>query len=466
MNTAKKKWAFPHTYVIIVTLMVIAIGLTWVVPAGKFPRIKDEATGKMVVVAEGFKYVEQNPVSIFSLPYKIVKGLLKSAKIVFLVLIVGGAFNIIIETGMFQAFAGKLTKKFSKNDVLVIPAFTAIFAAACMTMGVNTFIGFAPVAVIIARSMGWDAVVGVSMVALGGAVGFSTGTFNPFTTGVAQSLAGLPLFSGLYYRLVSFAVFLVVTNVYIIAYARKIKKNPKLSAVYDLEQEYKAVEAQETAHTDTEKRHYLVLAAVAGLFALLIYGSTNWKWKLEESAALFIWMGIAAGAVYGFTPNKIATDFVNGAKKLVFGGLIIGIANGIAIILADGSILDTTVLGLSRLLVNLPPFLQSAGMFLMQLIINGLITSGSGQAAATMPIMLPVADIIGMTRQTTVLAFNFGDGLSNYILPTSSALMGFLAIAGIPYEKWMKFMWKLFLIWMVTGCALVMTAHAIHYGPF
>ena len=462
----KKKFVFPNTYVIIILMMIVAVLLTWIIPSGEFERVKDEVSKQSIIIPGTFKYIENNPISLFKIPVYIMKGLAKASDIVFLVIIVGGAFNIIIETGMFQSFAGRLTKIFSNKEVLIIPAFSTIFALACTTMGVNTFIGFAPIAVIIARSIGYDAIVGVSMVALGGAIGFSTGTFNPFTTGVAQSLAGLPIFSGLGYRFVCLVVFLIVTNIYIIWYAKKIKANPESSVVYEMEQENKKIEVSEKQHDKIEGRHYLVLLIVIACFVLLVYGSQNWKWKLQENAAMFIWMGVLSGFAYGFGPSKIAEEFTKGAKKLVYGALMIGIANGISLILTDGKILDTTVQYLGGLLVTLPSYLQAAGMFLMQLLINGLITSGSGQAAATMPIMLPVADIIGITKQTTVLAFNFGDGLSNYILPTSSALMGFIAMVGISYSNWMKFMWKLFLIWIVVGAILVIVANSINYGPF
>ena len=462
----KKKFVFPNTYVIIILMMIVAVLLTWIIPSGEFERVKDEVSKQSIIIPGTFKYIENNPISLFKIPVYIMKGLAKASDIVFLVIIVGGAFNIIIETGMFQSFAGRLTKIFSNKEVLIIPAFSTIFALACTTMGVNTFIGFAPIAVIIARSIGYDAIVGVSMVALGGAIGFSTGTFNPFTTGVAQSLAGLPIFSGLGYRFVCLVVFLVVTNIYIIWYAKKIKANPESSVVYEMEQENKKIEVSEKQHDKIEGRHYLVLLIVIACFVLLVYGSQNWKWKLQENAAMFIWMGVLSGFAYGFGPSKIAEEFTKGAKKLVYGALMIGMANGISLILTDGKILDTTVQYLGGLLVTLPSYLQAAGMFLMQLLINGLITSGSGQAAATMPIMLPVADIIGITKQTTVLAFNFGDGLSNYILPTSSALMGFIAMVGISYSNWMKFMWKLFLIWIVVGAILVIVANSINYGPF
>lgn len=462
----KKKFVFPNTYVIIILMMIVAVLLTWIIPSGEFERVKDEVSKQSIIIPGTFKYIENNPISFLQIPVYIMKGLAKASDIVFLVIIVGGAFNIIIETGMFQSFAGRLTKVFSNKEVLIIPAFSTIFALACTTMGVNTFIGFAPIAVIIARSIGYDAIVGVSMVALGGAIGFSTGTFNPFTTGVAQSIAGLPIFSGVGYRFICLVVFLIVTNIYIIWYAKKVKANPEASVVYEMEQENKKVEVSEKQHDKIEGRHYLVLLIVIACFVLLVYGSQNWKWKLQENAAMFLWMGVLSGFAYGFEPSKIAEEFTKGAKKLVYGALMIGMANGISLILADGKILDTTVQYLGGLLVVLPSHAQAAGMFLMQLLINGLITSGSGQAAATMPIMLPVADIIGMTKQTAVLAFNFGDGLSNYILPTSSALMGFIAMVGISYSNWMKFMWKLFLIWTVVGAVLVIVANSINYGPF
>ncbi|MGL5053884.1 MAG: YfcC family protein [Cetobacterium sp.] len=457
---------FPHTYVIIFSLIIFSALLTWIVPAGHFPRIKDAVTGKTIIIANQFTFIENTPVNFLDIPFKIVDALNKSSSIVFLILIVGGAFHVIIQTGMFQALTSKITKKFSNKDAFLIPAFTSIFAIACMSLGVNTFIGFAPVAVILARSMGYDAIVGVSMVALGGAIGFSTGTFNPFTTGVAQALAGLPMFSGAGYRFFCLIVFLIITNIYILSYAKKIKKNPELSVVRDLELSETSFVETDNIMPQIEKKHYFVLAIVISLFGLLIYGGSKWHWGLNQSAGLFIWMAILGGLAYGFSPSKIAKEFVNGAKSLIFGALIIGIARTISIILDDGKILDTAVFYLGNLLASLPQVLQSIGMFLMQLFINGLVTSGSGQAAVTMPIMLPVADMIGMTRQTAVLAFNFGDGFSNFVLPTSSALMGFLAIANISYEAWMKYMWKLFLIWIVTGSILIVIANWIGYGPF
>ncbi|MGL6154544.1 MAG: YfcC family protein, partial [Cetobacterium sp.] len=284
-KSENKKLNFPHTYVIIFFLIIVATLLTWIIPAGHFPRIKDAATGKSIIVADQFSFIKNTPVNPLDIPLKIVDGLVKSSDIIFLILIVGGAFHVIIKTGMFQALTGKVTKFFSNKEELIIPAFTTIFALACMSMGVNTFIGFAPVAIILARSMGYDALVGVSMVALGGAIGFSTGTFNPFTTGVAQALAGLPMFSGAGYRFFCLVVFLIVTNIYIISYAKKIKKNPELSIVSDLEKQENAIESGEATPELTSK-HYIVFIIVVVFFGLLVYGGSNWHWGLKHSAAL------------------------------------------------------------------------------------------------------------------------------------------------------------------------------------
>lgn len=456
-----KKIKFPHSYVIIISLIIIASALTWIIPSGEFDRVPMPNSKKMMVVSDSFHYIESTPINLFEIPYKIMFGLKKYSDIIFLVLIVGGAFNIIIQTGMFQAFADKLTKKFASNEIYIIPIFTLIFALACMSMGVNTFIGFAPVGIIIARSMGYDAIVGVSMVMLGGAIGFSTGTFNPFTTGVAQGIADLPLFSGLGYRLFCLFCFWIVTNIYIIRYAKKIKLNPKASVVYGLDFSYLETDSE----VALQKKHFLVLAVVITCFATLVYRGINLHWKLKEAGAVFIYMGVLSGLVFGFNPSKIASLFIEGTKKLIFGALIVGIAGTISIILQEGKILDTAVLFLSNSLSSLPDSLQAIGMFLIQCFTDGLVTSGSGQAAVTMPIMIPVADMLNITRQTTVLGFNFGDGFTNYILPSSSALMGFLAISNIPYENWMKYMWKLYFIWLLLGAVLIYIADFIKLGP-
>lgn len=461
-----KKFSFPHTYVIIMSIVILATLLTYVIPAGQYDRIKDESVGKTIVIADKFQYIENTPVSFIDIPNKIVESFNNSSSIIFIILIVGGAFQVIISTGVFQVFTAKLVKKFSGNENIVIPAFTTIFALACTTMGVNTFIGFAPIAIILARSMGFDALVGLSMVMLGGAIGFSTGTLNPYTTGVAQTIAELPMFSGIAFRFFSLVLFLVITNIYIIRYARKVRSNPESSIVYELEQsEYSATNNVDEI-PEVESKHYLVLLVVIACFTFIIYGGAKLGWKTNNNSAMFIWMAILGGLAGKMGPSQIAKEFVNGSKKLVFGAMVIGIARTTSIILTEGSILDTVVRSLSSVLMQLPGVFRAVGMFISQIIVNCFIISGSGQAAVTMPIMIPVADIVGVTRQTAILAFNFGDGFSNYILPTSSALMGMLAISNIPYDRWIKYVAKLFGIWVITGSIILLGAYMVGYGPF
>ncbi len=471
MNLKNKiKFTMPHAYVIIISIVIITAILTWVIPAGEFTRIIDEKTGQEVVVVEEFNFVPKAGVSLLSIPRRLVDGLIKTSDMMILILIAGGTFSIIIKTGFFQAFTTKLSKLFLNKEFLIIPALTTIFAFACMTQSINRFIAFAPLGVIIARSLGYDAIIGVAMILLGGGIGFSTGTFNPMTTGVAQAMAGLPLFSGFGYRFISWVVFLIVTNIYLIQYARKVKKNPELSVVKEME-----IEAKKSTITNdnlmNEYEHMTIRQSLVGLvmlggFVTIVYGGAKLKYDLIDNMTIFVWMAILSGLIGGLGINNTAKEFINGAKGLIFGSLIVGLARAISGVLADGLILDTAVYYLAQALSLVPVYARAGTMFVMQLLINGLIISGSGQAAATMPIMIPVGDIVGMTRQTVVLAFNFGDGLSNYVLPTSSAVMGFIGIVNIGYDKWIKFMWRLFLIWVVTGIILVTIAHAINYGPF
>lgn len=459
-----KKMKIPHVYVIIMTIVILASLFTYVIPAGEYATYTDD-NGREIVIADEFEYVENTPVSPFRIPSMVIEGFSKASNLIFLVLIIGGAMNVIISTGLFHAVTSKLTSKLIGRESIIIPAFTIIFAIGCMTQTVSTFVGFTPIAVIIARSMGYDAIVGLSMVLIGAALGFSTGTFNPFTTGVAQEIAGLPMYSGLSMRFFSLVVLLIVSNIYIIRYAKKIKNNPALSIVYESEKaialENKGIDQNE--ETKLELKHFLVLAVLMISMGSVVYGGVNLGYGATENSAIFLTMAIIGGLVGKMGPSRIAEAFLDGARNLVFGSLIIGVGRSIVLILIAGNVLNTVIYGLSQTLLLLPGGLRVVGMVIVQTIINVFIGDGSAQAAVTMPIMIPVADIVNVSRQSTVLAFNFGDGLSNYILPTSSALMAHLAMAGVPYDKWMKFMGKLYLIWIGIVSVILLFAHYIGY---
>ena len=467
METRKvKKVSFPHTFVIIFVMIVIAVGLTWVVPAGTYDFVKS-ASGRKVVDPATFHYIQSASVNPLLIPLYIIKSFSKRIDLMMVIFMAGSAFHVVTKTGALQAILAKGAKRFSNRLEVFIPVLTLIFGLICTTQGVNTFIPFAPVMVMLAMAMGLDSITGEAIMVLGGAIGFSTGTFNMFTTVVAQDIAELPAYSGLWYRAVCFVVFYIVTNWYLIRYAKKIKKNPTMSPMFDLDQEMKAEEATMDldAASELTGRMLAPLVLLVIAFAVIIYGAIVLKWGMAHMAAMFLTYSVVADLMIGTPVNTVCKDILDGSKQMLGAAFIIGMATAISGIMDAGKITYTIVHATSELLSGLPPIIIAPGMVLANTLINLFLTSGSGQAVAVMPILIPLADVLGVTRQTTVLAFNFGDGFCNYILPTSTALMGTLSVTNIPYDRWMRFMWKLFLIWLVTGCVMTFIAQMIHLGP-
>ena len=467
METRKvKKVSFPHTFVIIFVMIVIAVGLTWVVPAGTYDFVKS-ASGRKVVDPATFHYIQSASVNPLLIPLYIIKSFSKRIDLMMVIFMAGSAFHVVTKTGALQAILAKGAKRFSNRLEVFIPVLTLIFGLICTTQGVNTFIPFAPVMVMLAMAMGLDSITGEAIMVLGGAIGFSTGTFNMFTTVVAQDIAELPAYSGLWYRAVCFVVFYIVTNWYLIRYAKKIKKNPTMSPMFDLDQEMKAEEATMDldAASELTGRMLTPLVLLVIAFAVIIYGAIVLKWGMAHMAAMFLTYSVVADLMIGTPVNTVCKDILDGSKQMLGAAFIIGMATAISGIMDAGKITYTIVHATSELLSGLPPIIIAPGMVLVNTLINLFLTSGSGQAVAVMPILIPLADVLGVTRQTTVLAFNFGDGFCNFILPTSTALMGTLSVTNIPYDRWMRFMWKLFLIWLVTGCVMTLIAQMIHLGP-
>lgn len=465
MKEKSKKKKVPHTLVIISMIILFATLLTWIIPAGEYNRIEN-AQGIEVIDPATFHYIEKAPVNPLKITNIAIDGFEKSAVLIFVILFAGAAFNVITESGALQSLIGMVSRKTKNKEIIFIPILTLIFALICTTQGVNTFIGFAPIMVMMAIALGYDSIVGAGIILLGGAVGFSTGTLNVNTTIVAQEIAGLPPYSGIGYRAFCFVVFYIVTNIYLIKYATKIKKDPTLSPVYEIDQ-MRSFENEDSNQFDAplDLRKGSIIFALFAVLGIIVYGGVKLGWGLKETGAMFMWLCVISGALAGFNPSKIAKFSVEGAKSMIGAALIIGLARTVSNILDAGKIMDTSVFFLTKSMNFVPYVLRGPVMFLVNLAVNMFITSGSGQAAAIMPIFAPLADGIGLTRQVAVLAFNFGDGFCNYILPTSTALMGILGASDIPYDKWMSFMWKLFIIWIITGSALMVGAQLINLGP-
>ncbi len=461
MMDKKKKFDVPHSLAIIFFVMLIAAALTYLIPAGSFDRVKNEA-GRTMVVAGSFHYMERSPVNPVRILNYVYAGLDSARSIIFALLCAGGGLGIVLESGMFQGAAGTLSRKAKGKEGFVIAFLMTVFALLCIPINLNYFIPFAPLGIVIATAMGYDAIVGISIIMLGGAVGFSCGAMNLPNTGTAQSIAELATFSGMGYRLICMVPFLVTSIVFVVKYAEKVRRNPEKSLVYGIDLGTDAFKTD--AVPDFEKQHIPVAVVVGACIGYMIYVAIFRELSFESSAAIFLYMGLLSGIVMRMPVNKMCSCFMNGVKGMATTGVLIGFAYAISGILTAGNVMDTVVNGLAGLLGIFPRILQAPAMLVMHVIINFFVTSGSGQAAITMPIFIPVADLVGMTRQTAVLAFNFGDGFCNFILPHAAATMGFVGFANIPFTKWFKYAVKLFAIWMVVAAVLLMIATAIHYS--
>lgn len=461
----KKKFTMPHTFAIIFAIIIIATILTWIIPGGSYVRYVNEQ-GIKVIDPSKFEYIKNTPVNPLKIPIYIVNDFCKNIELMLVILFAGGAFHMITKSGALHTVIAKLAKKFSNHIEIFIPLLTLVFGLICTTQGVNTFIAFAPVMVMMSLALELDSICGAAIILLGGAIGFATGTLNVNTTILSQKIADLPLYSGIGYRAVCFIVYFIFTNIYLINYAKKIKQNPKLSSMYDLDMKN---EIKETTNLEEfgemNIRKWAVIICLLAALTAIVYGCIALEWDLKEQASVFLTLGITVGVISGFKINTICKEFLNGCKLMLGAAFIIGLARSIGSIMSDGDIIDTIVHSLAGILSYIPFHLQGTGMLIVNTIINVFITSGSGQASVVMPIMIPLADLIGITRQTTILAFNFGDGFCNFILPTSTALMGIISAVNIPYDRWMKFMWKCFLMWLAIGAVLLFIAQIIKLGP-
>lgn len=464
-KTKKKAFKMPHTFVILLVIICIAVIVSWFIPSGEYTREVNEA-GIKVVLPDQFHYVEKVRLHLWDIPSMIMKGFIDQHVLIFMTIFVGAGFNVLLKTGAVQALISVMIKKLGKLENVFIAALMLVCALIATTQSVTVFIAFTPVIIMMVRAMGYDSLVGAAIPLMGGAIGFSTGTLNASSTGIAQAIAELPTFSGIGYRFVCLFVYWIVSSFMLIRYAKKVKATPTISPMYDLDQADTSIQADESVMTKMDLRHVLCLLTLVGTLVTICYGCIKLGWGTKEIGVAFIWLAIITGVCAGFKPTQICNYFVEGAQKLLATAMIVGISKTIANVFTTAQVMDTIVYGISNVLNAFPVALKGVSMFWANLLVNFPIVSASGQAGVVMPIFTPVADMIGITRQTAVLAYNFGDGFCNYIIPWSSALMGNLAVANIPYDRWMKFFWKMFLVWIALGSVLVFIAQMMNYGPF
>lgn len=468
METKKKKIQIKALNpMVLLSIIIVGCAIaTYLVPAGQYDRILDAATGRELVDPETFHYVDQNPVGIFSLFMSITLGLQRAGYIIFFLFMIGGMFQIMEATGAIRNGMTLVVKKMAGKELLMIPVCMLVFGCGSAFAGnFEEFLAFIPLMLGVCLAMGFDSLVAIGIVFCAAASGYAGAMTNAFTVGVAQGIAGLPMFSGMGFRAVVFIVLLSVSIIYVMVYARKVKKNPQASLVYEYD---KNKESQIDLDKDVSlsTRQKLVLLTLLGVMAAMVIGIIKFGFYIDELAAVFLIGGLIAGFVGGLKPGEIADEFLKGCENLLFAGIMIGFCNAALIIMEDGNIMDTIIHSLAGLLGNLPPSLSACGMFVIQDIFNILVPSGSGQAAITMPLMAPLGDLIGVTRQTTVMAFQLGDAFTNVMAPTGGELLAACAIAKIPWGKWARWLFPLFLIWWVVAFIVLIVAVQIGLGPF
>lgn len=457
-----KKIQVPHQLIIILIIVALATLATYVVPAGKYDTVM--INGRKAISATSFHFIKQTPVSPWNALLALPQGFIQQVKIIVMVVMIAASMGVISATGAFDATIGRITAKHKNNLNVIIPALMGCFALLGM-MGINTpIIAFIPLALILGYNLGGDALIGVSLGLMGMTCGLAGGAFCTSSTAIAQGLVGLPQFSGWQLRLAATICFWLVGSFYLIRYTKKVQKDPTKSIVYGVQGLTTSVKASNEVEL-TQRRMLALVAFLIG-FVVVVYGATHGWSTSDQIPVVFMLTAVVCGAISGFSPNEICKQFIKGAQTMMGPSIVIAFATGINIILTKGNVLHTLVNALSSLFVNSSTYVAALGLYVCNLLINFVICSSSGQATTVIPIFSAMGDVLHLTQQTIVQTFNFGDAITNVVTPLSSTLMASIGFAGVPLNKWLKFVWKWLLLDVLIAAVFVVIGVAISYGPF
>jgi uncharacterized ion transporter superfamily protein YfcC len=479
-----KKIAFPDALVLIFAMIVLAQIATYFLPAGEFDRElqpAEAAAAEVVTIPEGavletpdgvsvvlpeerrivlpagtermapgrkvqpgtYHRVDAEPLPWHASLTKIPVGMEKAAEIIFFVLIVGGVIAVVRRTGAIDALIGTAIKRLGGSPLLLTGGMITLFAVGSSTIGMaEEYMPFIPILVAMCLALKMDAIVAVGIVYIGAGIGYGAAALNPFTVMIAKDIAGQPADVFFWERWVLLMVLIVIGTHHLLRYARRIQAEPETSLVRDVDYSEGFLMPRDVALTPARIAIIVMFAAMIGLFVL---GVARWDWYLVELAALFLGVAIVSAIIGRLAPNEVAKGFMVGAAELSGTAILIGFARTIEVVLSDARVIDTVIHGIASALQTAEglgpaaPVVSAWGMLIVQSITNFLIPSGSGQAFVTMPIMAPLADLTGVGRETAVLAYQFGDGFMNMLVPTNALLMGMLALGKIPYQRWVRF---------------------------
>ena len=448
----KRKFKMPHNYVVVFCIVILAAILTWIIPAGQFER-----EGRYVIPGT-YHAVESSPVGPVGVFYAVEQGFVQTADIIFFIMFAYGFVHMLIKNGSFDALMGALirrTKNFDDRIIFVIIMVVFGILGATMGMSEETY-GMYPMFIGISAALGYDAIVGGSIVYIGVSTGFASAILNPFTLGVANTISGISTSPEMMiYRIVCFVIFEGVGIIYVLRYAGRIRKDPSQGLLYGTEYQNMGKEKsrEEMVNTQLNTRHIICGIIFVVVIGLMIWGVLVKEWYIDELSTLFFIAMVVAGLAGGFGPSTIASEFIEASKSMVRGAFIVGVSRAIMITMQNGLIIDSVLYYLSSALNGMSGVFAGILQVVVQNIINVFIPSGSGQASAVMPIMAPLSDLLGVSRQTANLAFTFGDGYSNMIIPTGVFTIS--GLMGLPVEKWFKWISKLFIIYFVLELVLI-----------
>ncbi|WP_455539297.1 YfcC family protein [Terrisporobacter sp.] len=489
----KKTFSFPTAYTVILIVMLIVLALTYIIPAGKYAklqydsssnvflvespkgdlkeykgnqktldelkvnigysRFKDGSISKPVAIPGTYEKPERPSTSILGALTTIfkapVKGLYDSIEIIAFVLVIGGLIGIINKTGAFTAGINALSHKSKGKESLLIIIICTLVAIGGTTFGLaEETIAFYPIVVPIFIAAGYDALVAIAAIYLGSCIGTMASTVNPFSTVIASNTAGIDFTQGMTLRLIMLVIGLIICIVYIIRYGEKIKKDPSASYIYsqreELERQFLSNKNNEDAPEFTLSRK-MILIIFALAFVIMVYGVKELGWWFEEMTALFIVVTFIMIFFAKLSEKEFVSEFMNGAADLLGVGIIIGLARGVTIIMENGMISDTILNSLSLGVAKMNGIVFSTFIFFVYIILGFFISSSSGLAVLSMPVMAPLADVVGISRDVIVSAYQFGQGIMSFITPTGLILAS-LAMVNVTYDKWLKFVLPLVII--------------------
>jgi uncharacterized ion transporter superfamily protein YfcC len=453
-------WSFPTAYTILFVLILFVAALTWIIPAGEYDRVVNEELGREVPVPGTYHEVEASPQrllrSMLMAPiagmYDPAAGEARAIDVALFVLMIGGFLGVVTKTGAIDAGIGRAMTALRGREIWMIPILMALFAAGGTSYGMaEESLAFYALIIPVMIAAGYDALTAVAIIMLGAGIGTLGSTVNPFATVIASNAAQIPFTDGILSRVVILVLGWLACVVYVMRYASRVKANPSASLVADMkaDNEKHFLKGKGAAMVEFTPARRIILTIFAITFAIMIWGVSSAGWWMGEMSALFLGSAILIGLIARMSEKELTGTFVDGAKDLLGVALIIGVARGIVVVMDDGKITDTILFWATQAVGDLSTVLFVNVLFWIEVLLSFFVPSSSGLAVLSMPIMAPLAEFAGASREVAVTAYQSANGLVNLINPTFAVVMGGLAIGRVGYDRWLKFMWPLLLVLVV-----------------